>query len=436
MNPGVRIDALAKALAETPGVAAWALRERRLTSHQRYRVFTQRDAERTARLSSVDVTVHTRRTQDGREVQGEASFTLTGGTEASAPALIRRAVAQAALVANDPYALPGPATVPDVPLADPATAETPWEVIDRLEAEMDRAAGGAPVCASEFFAERQEVTVRTSEGFAGSYAATELFCEFVLLAGKGEQGVECHGIRRARRPAELALAEAVARHAAWADHRLGAELPPTGVFPVVFGEEALDGLFAPVTAHAGGRARHEGWSRLTEGTDLLPAAKGEPLTLAVDPHLPWRLGSRPFDGEGQVTRRVTLVEGGRFIARTATKRYADYLGIPATGAGGNVVAGEGPTALADLLAEGPVIHALRFSTFHPNPVTGAFSAELRTAYLHDGRGGVTPVQGGSVSGNLWEALAQARFSAERAVRPEYDGPAGVRLEAVTVAGRP
>jgi PmbA protein len=432
----VNADALARALAGTPGVAAWALRERRQTSHQRYRVFTKRDAERTATLSGIDVTIHTRRTEAGREVQGEASFTLTGGTEDSAPALIRRAVGQAALVANDPYTLPGPATVPDVPLADPATAETPWEVIDALEAEMDRAADGAPVCASEFFAEHMEVAVRTSEGFAGRYTATELFCEFVVLAGKGGEGVECHGIRRARRPAELALGESVARHAAWAGDRLGAELPPTGVFPVVFGEEALDSLFAPVTAHASARARHEGWSRLNEGQGLIPGVKGEALTLAVDPHLPWRLGSRPFDAEGQVTRRVTLVEGGRFIARTASKRYADYLGIPATGVGGNVVAGEGRAALADLLAEGPVIQALRFSTFHPNPVTGAFSAELRTAYLHDGQGSVTPLQGGSVSGNLWEALGQARFSAERAVRPEYDGPAGVRLEAVTVAGRP
>jgi predicted Zn-dependent protease len=417
----MNLDALAKALAEAPGVAAWVARERRLTSHQRYRVFTRRDAERTAGQSSVDVTLHTRRREGGREVQGEASFTLTGGTEGSAAALIRRAVGQAALVANDPFRLPGPADPPDVPLCDPAVADTPWDVIDHLEAEMDRAAAGAPVCASEFFAERSEITVRTSEGFAGSYAATELFCEFVLLAGKGAEGVECHGIRRARRPAELDL---------------GAALPPTGVCPVGFGEEALDSLFAPVTAHGSALARHEGWSRLEEDKPLVAGLKGEALTLAVDPHLPWRLGSRPFDGEGQVTRPVTLVEAGRFVARTATKRYADYLGIPATGAGGNVVAASGPASLAELLSGGPVIHALRFSTFHPSPVTGAFSGELRTAYLHDGKGGVKPLQGGSVSGNLLEALSAARYAAERAVRPDYDGPAGVRLEAVTVAGRP
>jgi len=428
-------DAWVRALSAAPGVEGWVVRERSLTSHQRYRIYTRRDAERTARLSTVEVTVHARRSEDGREVQGEAAFTVPGGTDPDVPGLIARAVEQAALTANRPYALPGAADPGDVPLCDPGVAETPWDVIDALEAEMDRSAGDTPVCASEFFAERTEVAVRTSAGFSGAYAATELFCEFVLLAGAGEAGVECHGIRRARRPRELALGEAVAHHARWAGDRLGADLPPTGSCPVVFGEEALDALFEPFAAHGGARARHEGWSRLSEGEAAVRDVKGEALTLTVDPHLPWRLGSRPFDAEGQATRPVALIRDGRFLTRTASKRFADYLGIPATGAGGSLVVASGPTALADLLAEGPVIHALRFSTFQPSRVTGAFSAELRTAYLHDGRGGVTPLSGGSVSGNLWEAFKDARFAAERAVRPDYDGPAGVRLEGVTVAGR-
>jgi predicted Zn-dependent protease len=431
MNP----DALARALAAAPGVTGWVIRQRRLTSHQRYRIFKKREAERTARLSSLDVTLHTRRNEGGAAVQGEASFTLTGETAADAPALIGRAVEQADLVANRPYTLPGPAAVPDLPLSDPGVAEAPWDVIDQLEKAMDEAAGDAPLCASEFFAERQEVAVRTSAGFWGAYAATELFCEFVVLAGKGAGGVECHCIRRARRPAELELGTAVAHHARWAADRLQADLPPTGTLPVVFGEEALDTLFTPFAAHGGARARYEGWSRMTEGETLVPDVKGERLTLTVDPHLPWRLASRPFDAEGQVTVPVQMVTDGRFASRTASKRYADYLGIAPTGAGGSLVVASGATPLAALLSEGPVIHALRFSTFHPSPVTGAFSGELRTAYLCDGRGNATPLHGGSVSGNLWQGLKDARFSAERAVRPDYDGPMGVRLEGITVAGR-
>jgi len=431
----VTIEAVVRAVVGCPGVAAWVVRERRLASHQRYRIFHKREAERSARTTTVDVTVHTERREGDRRVLGEASFTLTGDTMDAAPALARRAVAQAALVANPPYLLPGPAPVPHMALRDPAVAERPIEVLDALEAELDAAAGDTPVGSSEFFADSQEVRVRTSAGFEGTYGATELYVEFALLAGDGAEGVECHGIRRARRRRELGLAAAVAHHARWAADRRAAGLPPTGVLPVVFSEEALDALFAPFVAHGSARARYEGWSRLSEGKGVVEGSGGDPLNLSLDPHLPWRLGSRPFDAEGQVTAPVAMIEGGRFTARSASKRYADYLGLVPTGGGGNLVVASGATPMRDLLADGPVLHALRFSTFHPSAVTGAFSGELRTAYLCDG-GKVTPVSGGSVSGNVFEAFEKARFSAERTVRPEYDGPMGVRLEAVTVAGRP
>jgi predicted Zn-dependent protease len=431
----VSLDAVVRAVLGCPGVAAWVVRERRAASHQRYRIFRKREAERSAHTTTVEVTLHTERREGDRGVLGEAAFTLTADTVEAAPALARRAVAQAALVANPPYLLPGPAAVPHMALRDPAVAERPLEVLDALEAELDGAAGDTPVGSSEFFAEAHEVRVRNSAGFEGAYAATELYVEFALLAGDGASGVECHGIRRARRRRELELGPQVARHARWASDRLKATLPPTLVLPVVFSEEALDSLFAPFAAHGSARARYEGWSRLTEGKAVVEGGGGDPLNLSIDPHLPWRLGSRPFDREGQVTAPVAMIAGGRFEARTASKRYADYLGLLPTGSGGNLVVASGQTAMADLLADGPVLHALRFSTFHPSAVTGAFSGELRTAYLCDG-GRVTPISGGSVSGNVFEAFAGARFSRERAVRPEYDGPMGVRLEAVTVAGRP
>lgn len=422
------------ALVGVPGISGWVICERHHTSHQRYRIFSKVDSERTARLRTVQVTIHTRAQKDGQPVQGEAGFTLTGDTAVSR-ARIEAAVARATLVANPPYVLPSNAKVHDLPLGDPRMETDPWGIISDVEAQMDQAAGDAVLCATELFADRQEISVLTSENFSGSYTATELFSEFVLLAEDGKQSVECQSICRARRPEELAMTDAVSRHARWSADRLQATLPPTGTFSVVFGEEALDTLLDTFVSHAGGRARYEGWSRLTEGKPLLDSISGEALTLTLDPTVPWRMGSRPFDPEGQVMTPAKLIVDGVFQQRAASKRYADYLGIPATGASGNQVVPSGPTPLTQLLEEGPALHALRFSTFHPNPVTGAFSGELRTAYLHDGHGKVLPICGGSVSGNVWEAFKFARFSRERAVRAGYDGPAGIRLDGITVAGQ-
>lgn len=425
------LEPLARMLSAAPGVTGWALHARQVRSRQLYRVFRNVQARRTAHTTTVHVTVHTRNAGDA---QGEAGFTLTGPAPELTPEQVAHAVERATLVSNAPWTLPGPAELPEVALEDPRVAGDPDAVIADLVDEMDRAAGDAPLCASELFADRQRVTVRTSEGFSGSYAATELFAEFVLLADSATDSVEVHGIRRARRPEELDLGGNITRHASWAGDRLIATLPTGGTMPVVFGEEALDTLFDTFLAHAGGRSRYEGWSRLSEGKPLIDLPSAEQLTISVDPLMPWMLGSHPMDSDGQVAQRMTVIDEGRFVGRTASKRFADYLGIRATGAGGNTVVATGPTPLADLLKNGPVLHALRFSTFHPNSVTGAFSGELRTAYLHLPDGTVRPVVGGSVSGNVWSAFARARLSAEEAVRGEYRGPAGVRLEEVTVAG--
>ncbi len=429
------MNAITRALSNAKGVAAWSVCEKTVRSHQRYRIFQSVESERTAQTRSVQITLHTEATRDGKPVIGESSFTLTGDATDISPRQIDTAVTRARLVANPGYRLPGKAPVPAVDIDDPAVANDPWGVIAQLTQQMDAGAERMPVCASEFFVDRSTLTVATSEGFYGQYTGTELFTEFVLLNENGRQSVECHGMDRARRAQELALADTVARHVTWTVDRMAADLPPTLTLPVVFGEEALDTLFDTFVAHAGAKARFDNWSRLEEGKELIEGTTGDRLTLSIDPTLPWGLNSRPFDGEGQINQRVEIVRDGRFVQRTANKRYGDYLGIPATGSGGNLVVASGTTPLAELLANGPVLHALRFSTFHPNGVTGAFSGELRTAYLIDEAGRSIPVCGGSVSGNVWEAFKTARLSAERTTRSGYDGPAGVYLEGVTLAGR-
>jgi predicted Zn-dependent protease len=434
------LEAMAKQVAAAPGVAAWHICERVQTSHQRYRIFKGVESERQATTRSVQITVHTEGKKDGNPVLGEAAFTLTGDCNEIPKRQLADAVARAALVANPRYDLPGPETIPNIPLDDPAVTADPWGVIAELTESMDRGAKAQkgkeqPICASEFFADRQTITVANSAGFRGQYSGTELFTEFVLLTEDSRQSVECYGMRRARRLDELDLEATIRRYTGWTADRLMADLPTTATLPVVFGEEALDTLMNTFAAHAGAKARFENWSRLDEGKPLIDNTKGDQLSITVDPTLPWRLSSRPFDAEGLINRVVPIVSDGRFTQRSANKRYADYLGVPATGNGGSLVVKSGTTPLATLLEGGPVLHALRFSTFHPNAVTGAFSGELRTAYLLDANGNSTPVCGGSVSGNVWEAFRQARLSAERTVRSGYDGPAGIRLEGVTVAGR-
>jgi PmbA protein len=76
---------------------------------------------------------------------------------------------------------------------------------------------------------------------------------------------------------------------------------------------------------------------------------------------------------------------------------------------------------------------LRFSTLEPNPITGAFSGEIRTGYFLK-NGQKFPIKGGSVSGSMHEAFKQAFFSRELTRRDAYLGPKAIRIEKLDIAG--
>ena len=66
-------------------------------------------------------------------------------------------------------------------------------------------------------------------------------------------------------------------------------------------------------------------------------------------------------------------------------------------------------------------------------MTGDIFGEIRLAYWHDGET-VTPVTGGSVSGNLRELLGELYLSAETVQYDNWSIPAVTKLNGVTVAG--
>jgi len=93
----------------------------------------------------------------------------------------------------------------------------------------------------------------------------------------------------------------------------------------------------------------------------------------------------------------------------------------------------GTTPLADLVADPGVISVHAFSYTNVDPLTGNFGMEIRIGY-ESGPSGTRPVRGGSVTGNLFDALAEARFSAEPGEGYAQAGPLAVRFESLQIAG--
>ena len=93
----------------------------------------------------------------------------------------------------------------------------------------------------------------------------------------------------------------------------------------------------------------------------------------------------------------------------------------------------GATLAREFYTGGPVLEVLAFSANMPDPMTGSFAAEIKMGYLHkDGQR--IPVAQGSVTGNVFEALANCRLSRETEEDKGYFGPAQVRFEDMQVAG--
>ncbi|MDD3051756.1 MAG: metallopeptidase TldD-related protein, partial [Candidatus Cloacimonetes bacterium] len=161
-------------------------------------------------------------------------------------------------------------------------------------------------------------------------------------------------------------------------------------------------------------------------------AKGDLLTMGTDPTLPGGNSTEKYDYLGTLLKPHTFIEQGKIVKLSSTKRTSIYLNLPVTGRFTNLVVSGGSKNYNDLLEEGVLILS-RFSTFTPNPSTGAFSGEIRNGRMYK-NGTFTPIKGGSVTGTMDKAMQEAFLSKELVQRYKYFGPQWIKISNLDVAG--
>jgi PmbA protein len=478
-STGVDSEALAAQLDQIAGASEWQVRQVAERETQLFVIGTQVEARRTVTNQRAQVLIlndHAAHAapartvapkaeagQDGtsaaaasappelaqtQPVRGWATFTLLAA-DASDPARLRarldEGVFMAGLTDNQPYHLPTlpPEGFPAVQISDPALAES--GASGQLERELETARAtleaavaaevGVRLSSAELFLTRESLRVRNSRHLTGASTGTRVALDAILIAREGEAEAEVHIEMERRRLADLDLGGTIAAYAGYARDTLRAVTPPTSRGPVVVSGPALPALLTPLIFHASAQARFLGISRFTLGQPLTGAElRGDRLSLSSDALYPFGTKSAPFDAEGVPATRVALVVDGVVRAHWAEQRYAEYLGIPATGAFANLVLGAGNWPAADLVNGGTVYQIVEFSFMNPDPVSGDFASEIRLGYRHDPDGTVTPIKGGTLSGNLFDALADIRLSHETQFAGDYVGPVALRFGQLTIAG--
>ncbi|HJO23257.1 MAG: metallopeptidase TldD-related protein [Myxococcota bacterium] len=289
------------------------------------------------------------------------------------------------------------------------------------------------------------IALGDSRGFRGAYesASHSLFSEPIARENGGMQ--RSFWMTSARALSALEAPDAVGRRAAArALQRLGARRVPTTQVPVIFDPVTAPSLLGHLVACVTGYAVYRRTSFLAERMGDLVAS--ERVNVIDDGRLPKGLGSCPFDGEGQPTRRTEVVTGGRLSSWLLDSYSARKVGGQSTGnatRGPGSSPSAGPTnlwlepgtgTLEDLVAEterGLLVTELIGHGFHP--ATGDYSRGAAGLWIENGEI-AHPVEEITIAGNLGEMLLNVDRVADDLIWLGRVASPSVRVSRMTVAG--
>ena len=270
--------------------------------------------------------------------QRSASVSTSDLSPAAMDALVERAVAMAREAPEDRWAGLAPearllhGTVPDLGLDDGEEAP-PAALRERALAAEDAARAVPGVTNSEgggASSGRHVVALATSHGFSGAYATTLHTLSASVLAGSGGAMQRDYAYHSARHFDQLEPAGVIGQRAG---ERAVARLDPariaSGTMPVIFDPRVGASLIGHFVGAISGPA-------IARQTSFLLGRLGEQvfasgIRIVDDPHRPFGLRSRPFDGEGLAVSAVDLVSGGMLETWLLDSASARQLGLEPTG---------------------------------------------------------------------------------------------------------
>ena len=161
--------------------------------------------------------------------------------------------------------------------------------------------------------------------------------------------------------------------------------------------------------------------------------KGDTITIKAVKNLPNSPSNFDYDAEGAPIFDCSLMENSVPKHFAGNRMFSQYLGLEESFIISNWSVSGGKMSASEL-RNGEFLEIVEFSDFQVDTMTGDIFGEIRLAYYHDKDGHVTPVSGGSVSGNMQDNLADMYMSKETRRYANAQIPCVTRLENITIAG--
>lgn len=358
--------------------------------------------------------------------EGRQGFAFT--SDASAAALARTLETARDLAS---FAAPDPVQRPPSPSApasfaprnrDPALAEFPLQRKIQLAHDVESSARAfSPevdrVRKAMYRDLDHTMQIANSEGLATVASLTRAWLSIEAVAQRGADQRTAAYADWALGPTGLAPERVGRTGAARAMERLGARPGPTRRAPLVLHREVTAALLEALSPAFSGLRALRGRTVLQDQVGRQIGAAH--VTLVDDATLDGAWGATPVDGEGQTTRRLTLVESGvmrgvlhdcytarRFgVAPTGHALRPGYDGPPGIGAHALHLRPTGETAPELLARAGDGLFITELMGLHTvNPTTGEFSLGAVGREILPGGELGGPVDQIAISGSIFSLL--------------------------------
>lgn len=208
---------------------------------------------------------------------------------------------------------------------------------------------------------------------------------------------------------------------------------------VILSNTACVDFFTPdltmnsLIGHCSSRLKFLGISKFEKNKQIINSKKDK-ITIYSNSLLSENAASSAYDSDGISAKKTLLIENSIFKNYFASKQYADYLGIQATGPMGVIEIESGSKSYDKLFEDNDeIIEILSFSSFVPDLVSGDFSAEIRLGNkIINGK--KTPFKGGLFSGNIFDLFEEVELSSEKIEKVGYLGPKTIKFHKGNIVG--
>ena len=307
-------------------------------------------------------------------------------------------------------------------------------------------------CSTECLAESVKIAICNSKGLDLSY---ENSLSGLVMAGVVSDGTEMadnYEIKLGQLD-QLDLEALAKKTAKGAVEKLGGDVAPTGVYPVVFSPDAMASLLATFCGIFSAEVAQKGLSRLAdqEGKTIASSV----VTLVDDPFHPESPMPISFDAEGSPTDKKNVIENGVLSTLLYNLKTAAVAGKKTTGnasKGGynapvtvrpfTMYLAPGELSEEQLLQEagnGVFINSLGGLHAGANPISGDFSLQS-AGFMIEGGKKTTHVKSFTVAGNFYDLLQNITALSDKVELPSATGMTAfgapcVLVKNLSVAGK-